>query len=109
MGVLRVGTLGPRRLGCATTRVSVICWVLGEYGTTDGKYSASYITEKLCDAAEAHSNDNTFKEKRFPIALMKTTIMERSPRYLIGNSMAIQFNLDARAAISSKGILIPTN
>ncbi|KAK1270187.1 AP-4 complex subunit epsilon [Acorus gramineus] len=39
----------------------VICWVLGEYGTADGKYSASYITGKLCDAAEAHSNDNTVK------------------------------------------------
>ncbi|KAL9259662.1 AP-4 complex subunit epsilon-like protein [Drosera capensis] len=38
--------------------LQVICWVLGEYGTADGKYSASYITGKLCDVAEAHSNDD---------------------------------------------------
>ncbi|BFG20692.1 hypothetical protein CerSpe_069660 [Prunus speciosa] len=36
--------------------LQVICWVLGEYGTADGKYSASYITGKLCDVAEAYSN-----------------------------------------------------
>ncbi|KAG5099666.1 hypothetical protein JHK82_044718 [Glycine max] len=40
---------------------AVICWVLGEYGTADGKYSASYITGKLCDVAEAYSNDETVK------------------------------------------------
>lgn len=39
----------------------VICWVLGEYGTADGKYSASYITGKLCDVAEAHPEDDTVK------------------------------------------------
>lgn len=39
----------------------VICWVLGEYGTADGKFSASYITGKLCDVAEAYSNDETVK------------------------------------------------
>lgn len=39
----------------------MICWVLGEYGTADGKYSASYITGKLCDVAEAYSNDETVK------------------------------------------------
>lgn len=42
----------------------VICWVLGEYGTADGKYSASYITGKLCDVAEAYSNDETVKVSR---------------------------------------------
>ncbi|XP_043708913.1 AP-4 complex subunit epsilon-like isoform X2 [Telopea speciosissima] len=37
--------------------LQVICWVLGEYGTADGKFSASYITGKLCDVAEAHPSD----------------------------------------------------
>ncbi|KAL0407946.1 UNVERIFIED_CONTAM: AP-4 complex subunit epsilon, partial [Sesamum radiatum] len=41
--------------------LQVICWVLGEYGTADGKYSSSYITGKLCDVAEAHSTDDTIK------------------------------------------------
>lgn len=41
--------------------LQVICWVLGEYGTSDGKHSASYITGKLCDVAEAYSNDETVK------------------------------------------------
>ncbi|EXC31026.1 AP-4 complex subunit epsilon [Morus notabilis] len=41
--------------------LQVICWVLGEYGTADGKYSASYITGKLCDVAEAYSNDETVR------------------------------------------------
>lgn len=41
--------------------LQVICWVLGEYGTADGKYSASYITGKLCDVAESHSSDDTVK------------------------------------------------
>lgn len=41
--------------------MQVICWVLGEYGTADGKYSASYITGKLFDVAEAHSTDDTVK------------------------------------------------
>ncbi|KAF5477631.1 hypothetical protein F2P56_004251 [Juglans regia] len=41
--------------------LQVICWVLGEYGTADGKYSASYITGKLCDVAEAYSDDETVK------------------------------------------------
>ncbi|CAI9784685.1 unnamed protein product [Fraxinus pennsylvanica] len=44
-----------------STFLQVICWVLGEYGTADGKYSASYITGKLCDVAEAHSTDDTVK------------------------------------------------
>ncbi|KAF8402160.1 hypothetical protein HHK36_013112 [Tetracentron sinense] len=41
--------------------LQIICWVLGEYGTMDGKFSASYISGKLCDVAEAHSNDDTIK------------------------------------------------
>ncbi|XP_021678989.2 AP-4 complex subunit epsilon isoform X2 [Hevea brasiliensis] len=41
--------------------LQVICWVLGEYGTTDGKFSASYVTGKLCDVADAYSNDETVK------------------------------------------------
>ena len=39
--------------------LQVICWVLGEYGTADGKYDAAYITGKLCDIAEAYSGDET--------------------------------------------------
>jgi hypothetical protein len=39
----------------------IICWVLGEYGTADGRYSASYIIGKLCDVAEAHLTDDTVK------------------------------------------------
>lgn len=35
--------------------------MLGEYGTADGKFSASYITGKLCDVAEAHSSDDIVK------------------------------------------------
>ncbi|XP_077212297.1 AP-4 complex subunit epsilon-like [Tasmannia lanceolata] len=41
--------------------LQVICWVLGEYGTADGKFSTPYITGKLCDVAEAHSNDDAVK------------------------------------------------
>ncbi|CAA2970369.1 AP-4 complex subunit epsilon [Olea europaea subsp. europaea] len=41
--------------------LQVICWVLGEYGTADGKYSASYISGKLCDVAEALSTDEIVK------------------------------------------------
>ncbi|KAF9606195.1 hypothetical protein IFM89_023650 [Coptis chinensis] len=41
--------------------LQVICWVLGEYGTADEKYTASYITGKLCDVADAHSSDDIVK------------------------------------------------
>ncbi|KAL0795502.1 hypothetical protein Bca101_066879 [Brassica carinata] len=41
--------------------LQVISWVLGEYGTADGKYSASYISGKLCDVADAYSSDETVK------------------------------------------------
>ncbi|KAG6778420.1 hypothetical protein POTOM_018284 [Populus tomentosa] len=41
--------------------LQVICWVLGEYGTADGKFSASYVTGKLCDVAESYSSDETVK------------------------------------------------
>ncbi|KAL8152357.1 hypothetical protein V2J09_010117 [Rumex salicifolius] len=41
--------------------LQVICWVLGEYGIADGNYSASYITGKLYDVAEAYSSDDTVK------------------------------------------------
>ncbi|KAL2548104.1 AP-4 complex subunit epsilon [Forsythia ovata] len=41
--------------------LQVICWILGEYGTADGKYSASYISGRLCDVAEAHSTDDIVK------------------------------------------------
>ncbi|KAL6556480.1 hypothetical protein OROGR_005768 [Orobanche gracilis] len=50
--------------------LQVICWVLGEYGTADGKCSASYITGKLCDVAEAHPEDDAVKAYAIT-ALMK--------------------------------------
>ncbi|OEL20490.1 AP-4 complex subunit epsilon [Dichanthelium oligosanthes] len=49
--------------------LQIICWVLGEYGTADGKYSAPYIIGKLCDVAEAHLTDDTVKIFAFEIAL----------------------------------------
>ncbi|XVF13778.1 hypothetical protein REPUB_Repub08aG0236800 [Reevesia pubescens] len=55
--------------------LQVICWVLGEYGTADGKFSASYITGKLCDVAEAYSNDETVKAYAVT-ALMKIYVFE---------------------------------
>ncbi|KAJ7943985.1 AP-4 complex subunit epsilon [Quillaja saponaria] len=55
--------------------LQVICWVLGEYGTADGKYSASYITGKLCDVAEAYSSDETVKAYAVT-ALMKIYAFE---------------------------------
>ncbi|CAL0331637.1 unnamed protein product [Lupinus luteus] len=55
--------------------LQVICWVLGEYGTADGKYSASYMTGKLCDIAEAYSNDETVKAYAIS-ALMKIYAFE---------------------------------
>ncbi|KAK8614320.1 hypothetical protein V6N13_122681 [Hibiscus sabdariffa] len=55
--------------------LQVICWVLGEYGTADGKYSASFITGKLCDVAEAYSNDDTVKAYAVT-ALMKIYAFE---------------------------------
>lgn len=47
--------------------LQVICWVLGEYGTTIGKYSASYITGKLCDVAESHPSDDTVRYRRVAV------------------------------------------
>ncbi|XVE65419.1 hypothetical protein DITRI_Ditri07aG0178800 [Diplodiscus trichospermus] len=55
--------------------LQVICWVLGEYGTADGKFSASYITGKLCDVAESYSNDETVKAYAVT-ALMKIYAFE---------------------------------
>ncbi|XP_050235404.1 AP-4 complex subunit epsilon [Mercurialis annua] len=55
--------------------LQVICWVLGEYGTADGKFSASYITGKLCDVADAYSNDETVKAYAVT-ALMKIYAFE---------------------------------
>ncbi|XP_027359946.1 AP-4 complex subunit epsilon-like [Abrus precatorius] len=52
-----------------------ICWILGEYGTADGKYSASYISGKLCDIAEAYSNDENVKAYGIS-ALMKIYAFE---------------------------------
>uniref|UniRef100_A0A1D1YSH8 AP-4 complex subunit epsilon n=1 Tax=Anthurium amnicola TaxID=1678845 RepID=A0A1D1YSH8_9ARAE len=55
--------------------LQVICWVLGEYGIADGKFSASYITGKLCDVAEARSNDDTVKAYAIT-AIMKICAFE---------------------------------
>ncbi|KAK9067866.1 hypothetical protein SSX86_011977 [Deinandra increscens subsp. villosa] len=57
--------------------LQVICWVLGEYGTADGKYSASYISGKLCDVAEAHSSDDIVKAYAVT-ALMKVYCFEKA-------------------------------
>ncbi|KAL8195896.1 hypothetical protein R6Q57_025386 [Mikania cordata] len=57
--------------------LQVICWVLGEYGTADGKYSASYISGKLCDVAEAHSGDDIVKAYAVT-ALMKVYCFEKA-------------------------------
>ncbi|KAL7597385.1 hypothetical protein Lser_V15G30019 [Lactuca serriola] len=57
--------------------LQVICWVLGEYGTADGKYSASYISGKLCDVAEAHSSDDIVKAYAVS-ALMKVYCFEKA-------------------------------
>ncbi|QCD91267.1 AP-4 complex subunit epsilon [Vigna unguiculata] len=59
--------------------LQVICWVLGEYGTADGKYSASYISGKLCDIAEAYSNDENVKAYAIS-ALMKIYAFEVAAR-----------------------------
>ncbi|GMJ05984.1 Adaptor Protein Complex 4E [Hibiscus trionum] len=55
--------------------LQVICWVLGEYGTADGMFSASDITGKLCDVAEAYSSDETVKAYAVT-ALMKIYAFE---------------------------------
>ncbi|KDP28329.1 hypothetical protein JCGZ_14100 [Jatropha curcas] len=55
--------------------LQVICWVLGEYGTADEKFSASYVAGKLCDVADAYSNDETVKAYAVT-ALMKLYAFE---------------------------------
>ncbi|KAK9706997.1 hypothetical protein RND81_07G166500 [Saponaria officinalis] len=60
-----------------STFLQVICWVLGEYGTAYGKHSASYITGKLCDVAEAYSTDDTVKAYALT-ALMKIYAFEKA-------------------------------
>ncbi|KAK8480693.1 hypothetical protein V6N13_036132 [Hibiscus sabdariffa] len=55
--------------------LQVICWVLGEYGTADGMFSASDVTGKLCDVAEAYSSNETVKAYAVT-ALMKIYAFE---------------------------------
>ncbi|KAJ8510581.1 hypothetical protein OPV22_001015 [Ensete ventricosum] len=55
--------------------LQVICWVLGEYGTADGKYSAAYIIGKLCDVTEALLCDDTVKAYAIS-AIMKICAFE---------------------------------
>ncbi|KAL2348756.1 hypothetical protein Fmac_002756 [Flemingia macrophylla] len=57
--------------------LQVICWVLGEYGTADGKHSASYISGKLCDIAEAYSNDENVKH------LLRVSLFEKYHIFLL--------------------------
>nr|KAJ0219437.1 hypothetical protein LSAT_V11C300109120 [Lactuca sativa] len=61
----------------ASTFLQVICWVLGEYGIADGKYSASYISGKLCDVAETHPSDDTVKAYAVT-AVMKVCSFEKA-------------------------------
>ncbi|KAG6516711.1 hypothetical protein ZIOFF_027184 [Zingiber officinale] len=55
--------------------LQVICWVLGEYGTADGKYTAAYIIGKLCDVTEAHLCNDTVKAYAIS-AIMKICAFE---------------------------------
>ncbi|XP_074557468.1 AP-4 complex subunit epsilon-like [Curcuma longa] len=55
--------------------LQVICWVLGEYGTADGKYAVSYIIGKLCDITEAHLCNDTVKAYAMS-AIMKICAFE---------------------------------
>ncbi|XP_078447150.1 adaptin family protein [Wolffia australiana] len=55
--------------------LQVICWVLGEYGMADGKFSASYIMGKLCDVAEARLNDEKVRAYALT-AIMKICAFE---------------------------------
>lgn len=41
--------------------LQVICWVLGEYGTTDGTHTPEDIILRLCDVAESHSSDDVVR------------------------------------------------
>ncbi|KAG4380105.1 hypothetical protein GLYMA_16G109200v4 [Glycine max] len=74
--------------------LQVICWVLGEYGTADGKYSASYITGKLCDVAEAYSNDETVKCLSFIEELLASHSTDLQQR---AYELQALIGLDARA------------
>jgi len=62
-------------------KLQVISWVLGEYGTADGKYSASYISGKLCDVADAYSSDETVK-----VSLQLLNIIHRENLYVLSCS-----------------------
>ncbi|GJP56805.1 hypothetical protein CLOM_g15852 [Closterium sp. NIES-68] len=44
-----------------TLLLQVICWVLGEYATSDGHMSADDVMAKLCDVAEAHDTDDSVR------------------------------------------------
>ncbi|CAI5488824.1 unnamed protein product [Closterium sp. Naga37s-1] len=44
-----------------TLLLQVICWVLGEYATSDGHMSADEVMAKLCDVAEGHDTDDTVR------------------------------------------------
>ncbi|KAK1367694.1 AP-4 complex subunit epsilon [Heracleum sosnowskyi] len=80
--------------------LQVICWVLGEYGTADGKYSASYITGKLCDVAEAHSSDDTVKAYAVT-ALMKIYSFEIAAGRLVDVLPECQSLIEDLSASSS--------
>ncbi|KAI3787172.1 hypothetical protein L1987_41437 [Smallanthus sonchifolius] len=70
-----LGIIGDPKL--PSMFLQVICWVLGEYGTADGKYSASYVSGKLCDVAETHPSDDTVQAYAVT-ALMKVFSFEKA-------------------------------
>eukprot|EP00897_Mesotaenium_endlicherianum_P006964 jgi/Mesen1/6296/ME000325S05437 len=43
--------------------LQVICWVLGEYGTADGRHTAEDIVARLCEVAESHSEDDVVRAR----------------------------------------------
>lgn len=45
--------------------VQVICWVLGEYATTDGHMATDDVLAKLCDIASSHEADDSVRVSTF--------------------------------------------
>lgn len=41
--------------------LQVICWVLGEYGTTDGRMAPDDVLAKLCDISSSHEADDSVR------------------------------------------------
>eukprot|EP00850_Spirogloea_muscicola_P015675 SM000122S25782 [mRNA] locus=s122:233377:238941:- [translate_table: standard] len=71
---------------------SVICWVLGEYGTLHGNYSVEDIIGRLCDVAESHSSDDVVKG-------MAITAITKALAFEIGAGRKHRLLPDARALL----------